>query len=86
MRYMYTVQSFNNARGHSCYKSSYRGTILQRNYRKMAILWSFSCNSFVKFHGKYIGGLVSHNMTVLYPNQFYKGQGTKIFHCTCPAG
>ena len=25
--------------------------ILQRNYRKMTILWSFSNNSFVKFHG-----------------------------------
>ena len=24
-------------------------TILQRNYRKVTILWSFSCNSFVKF-------------------------------------
>ena len=32
----------------------YKGTILQRNYRKITILWSFSCNSFVKFHGKKI--------------------------------
>ena len=30
------------------------GTILQRNYRKMTISWPFSCNSFVKFHGKKI--------------------------------
>ena len=30
----------------------YKGTILQRNYRKMTIPWSFSYNSFVKFHGK----------------------------------
>ena len=30
----------------------HEGTILQRNYRKMTILWSFSFNSFVKFHGK----------------------------------
>ena len=30
----------------------YKGTILQRNYRKMTIFWSFSYNSFVKLHGK----------------------------------
>ena len=29
----------------------YKGTILQRN-EKMTILWPFSYNSFVKFHGK----------------------------------
>ena len=28
----------------------YKGIILQRNSRKMTILWSFSFNSFVKFH------------------------------------
>ena len=28
------------------------GTILQMNYRKMTITWSFSYNSVVKFHGK----------------------------------
>ena len=32
----------------------YKGTILQRNYRKMIILWQFSFNSFVKFHDKNI--------------------------------
>ena len=32
-------------------KSCCEGTILQRNYRKMTISWSFSYNSFVKFHG-----------------------------------
>ena len=32
----------------------YKGTILQRNYRKMAILWSFFHNFFVNFHGKKI--------------------------------
>ena len=32
-------------------ESCYKGTILQRNYRTMTILWSFSYNSFVKFHG-----------------------------------
>ena len=37
--------------------------------------WSFSYNSFAKFHGKKIG---HHNMSMLYPNQcynevFYKG-------------
>ena len=31
----------------------------------MTILWSFSYNPFVKFHGKKYEG---HNMTVLYPN------------------
>ena len=31
---------------------SYNRTILQRNYRKMTNFWSFSYNSFVKFHGK----------------------------------
>ena len=37
--------------------------ILQKNYKKMTMLWSFSCNSFVKFM---VYG--SHNITVLYPN------------------
>ena len=32
-------------------EASYKGTILQRNNRKMIIKWSFSYNSFVKFHG-----------------------------------
>ena len=30
--------------------SGYKGTILQRNHKKMTILWSFSYKSFVKFH------------------------------------
>ena len=30
----------------------YKGTILQGHYRKMTMKWSFSYNSFVKFHGK----------------------------------
>ena len=30
----------------------YKGTILQRHYRKMTMKWSFSYNTFVKFHGK----------------------------------
>ena len=43
--------------------------ILQRNYKKMTILpWSFSYNSFVKFHGKKFG---SQNMAVLYPIPCY---------------
>ena len=46
----------------------YKGTILQRNYRKMTILWSFFysyfVNSMVKKHG-------SHNMTVLDPKPCY---------------
>ena len=48
---------------------SYKGTILQRHYRKITIKWSFSYNSFVKFHGKNIWG---HSMTVLYPNPCYR--------------
>ena len=32
----------------------YKGTILQRNYRKMTMNWSVSFNSFVKFPGKNI--------------------------------
>ena len=33
-------------------KSCYKGTILQRNYRKITILWSFSYNFYVKLHVK----------------------------------
>ena len=50
--------------GHVISELCYRGTVLQRNYRKMNILWSFFYNSFVKFHGKKIG-------TALYPNPCY---------------
>ena len=46
-------------------KSCYKGTILQRNYRKMTVIWSFSYNSFVKFHGKKIG---SHYMARFFLN------------------
>ena len=45
-----------------------KGEILQRNYRKMTISWSFSYNSFRKFHGKRIQ---SNNITVLYLNLSY---------------
>ena len=42
----------------------HKGTILQKNYRKMTISWSLSYNSFVKFiHGK--KEFRSHNITVL---------------------
>ena len=44
-------------------ESFYKGTNLQRNCRKMTILWSFSYNTFLKFHGNKKFG--SHNMTVL---------------------
>ena len=42
----------------------YKGTILQRNYRKITFLWSFSYNSFKKFHGQNIrkpqtGGVIA---------------------------
>ena len=33
-------------------ESCFVRTILQRNYRKMTIKWSFSYNFFVKFHGE----------------------------------
>ena len=44
----------------------YKGTVLQRNYRKMTILWSFSFNYFVKFHGKITWEL---NVTADYNRQ-----------------
>ena len=57
----------------------YKGTILQRNYRKMTIVWSFFYTSFVKFHGKIFG---SHKMTMLYPNLCYNkvcGKGRSLY-------
>ena len=57
----------------------FKVTILQRNYRKMTIIWSFSYNSFVKFHGKKFG---SHNMTVLYSNPCFNEvcyKGTALY-------
>ena len=42
----------------------YKGTILQRRYRKMTISWSFSYISFVKFHGKEIWK--PQNKSVIY--------------------
>ena len=42
----------------------YKGTTLQRNYKKMTISWSFRYNSFVIFHGKTIW----EPQHVLYPN------------------
>ena len=71
----YTVQSLYNAivgvhkMDRVISEPSYKGRILQRNYRKMTIKWSFSYNSFVKFHGTKFG---SRNMTVLYPIWCYK--------------
>ena len=44
----------------------YKGATLQRN-RKMTIRWSFSYNSFVKFHGKKI----ETTTQLLYPNLCY---------------
>ena len=53
----------------------YKGTILQRNYRKMTFKWSFSYNSFVKFHGKNTGEpqhdyVLSKSLLIL--SQFFK--------------
>ena len=39
----------------------FEGPILQSDYRKISILWSFSSISFVKFKGKKFG---SHNRTM----------------------
>ena len=58
----------------------YNGTILQRNYREMTITWSFSNNSFVKFHGKIFFG--SYIMTMIYPNLWYNKvyyKGTALY-------
>ena len=55
---------------HVISESHHKGTILQRNYRKMTISWSFSYNSFLKCHGTVIE-FGSHNMTMLYPNICY---------------
>ena len=62
-----------------------KGQFYKRNYRKMAISWSFSYNCFVKFYGKI---LVSHNITMFYQicvitrciikGQLYKSSGPKV--------
>ena len=49
-----TVQSLYNAKDCVISDSCYKGTILQQNYSKMTIKWSFSFNSIVKFHGQNI--------------------------------
>ena len=56
-------------RNGDCYNVNHAIKILQRTYRKMTILWSFSYNSFEHFHGKKIWE--PDNMTVLYPNWCY---------------
>ena len=47
----------------------YEGTILQRNYRKMTISWSFFYNSFVKF--LHIKNIWEPQHDLLYPNLCY---------------
>ena len=65
--------------GHVISESCYKRTILQRNYTKMTILWSFSYNSFVKIHGKKNW---DHNITALYPKWCYiKRYVIKGLHC-----
>ena len=51
------------------HRGPYKGAILRWNYRKMTMKWSFSYNSFVKFHGKKKYG--NHNTAMLYPNLSY---------------
>ena len=41
---------------------------MQRNCRKLTILWSLFYNSFVKFYGTKFG---THNITMLCPNLVY---------------
>ena len=50
----------------------YKGTILQRNYRKMTIKWSFYYNSLVKFHGTKIWE-PQHDLIPCYNEACYKG-------------
>ena len=52
-RYDVTQVKYDNGKGVYCqlisfYELCYKGTLLQRNYWKIKILWSFSYNSFVK--------------------------------------
>ena len=48
--------------GHVINEMRNKKTILQRNYRKMTMKYSFFYYFFVKFHGKIVG---SHTMTVI---------------------
>ena len=64
--------------------------ILQRNYSKMTILWSFSYNFFVKFHGKKFGIESQHDgvySNLCYNKACYVGRELctrrKGLHCTC---
>ena len=43
-----------HCRDHAISKLCFKGIILQRNYRKMPISWSFFYNTFVRFYGKKI--------------------------------
>ena len=53
----------------------YPPTLLGYNYRKMTILWSFSCISFVKIHGK--RHWEPQNDGVVNPNACYN----QVFVC-----
>ena len=53
--------------------------MLQREYRKMSILWSFSYYSFVKFHGKKCGNT---NMTMFYLN-LSEGSALHMYYHFC---
>ena len=48
-------------------ESCYKGIILQRNYRKTTILWSFSYYSFVKFHDH----VISKSVLFLFDSILY---------------
>ena len=60
-----------------CYNElCYKGTILQRDYRKRTILWSFSYNSFKKNMGATKGPChiqICVIMSYVIKGQFYEG-------------
>ena len=49
--------------------------VIKGQFYKRDITWSFSYDSFVKFHGRKIG---SHNMTGLHPNLCYNDITEKL--------
>ena len=63
-----------------CY--NLKGTILQRNNRKMTIIWSFSYYYFVKFHGKKLSEPQNDHDFLLYQNPCYNEvccKGTALY-------
>ena len=61
----------------------YKGTILQRNYRKMTILWSFSLDSFVEFHGNFFSAATANSYIEIlcYSKLCYEERGGSVVEC-----